>query len=884
VDNIEKNSVLVVDDERLNIEVLNKILSPEYTIHITKNGTSVFELACKHTPDLILLDIIMPDMNGFDVLAQLKSSEKTRNIPVIIITGLNSVEDEEKGLALDAADFIHKPFSTKVVQSRVRHQIQIVNQIRAIEKYAHNMHLTLTKMETIVNNYRGVIWSVDNNGVITSFNGRYLNVIGVKPEFLIGKNISAARVRNKHTDLIDNLEKTFREGPQDWSTEIDGKMFRSHTMPMYDADGKMIGIVGSSDDVTELVELHTAIAATEEKSKFFAKMSHEMRTPLNAVIGLSELTLEEGGLGDEARENVEKIASAGASLLGLVNDVLDISKIEAGKFEFVPVEYDTPSIINDTVTQSIVRKGEKPIDFVLNIDENIPTRLYGDDLRIKQILNNLLSNAFKYTREGTVEFTIKSELQGEVVVVVVSVRDTGVGIPAGNIDNLFFDYARMDLKTNRKIEGTGLGLSITKMMVDMMGGSISVESEYGKGSIFTVRFPQGFVTADTIGPEVVSSLKNFHYHIRKRKARLSRISLPYAHVLVVDDVATNLDVARGMMKPYKMQVDCLTSGQAAVDAVREEKVKYNAIFMDHMMPEMDGVEAVRIIREEIGTEYAKTVPIIAFTANAITGNEEMFLSKGFQAFISKPIDISRLDAVIKQWIRNEELEKSYEAKQVTVDGHTFVDLRTGKDRRSGKDRRKGVDGHSFEKSIEGIDIAKGLERFGGDRETFLQVLKSFASNTKPLLETIKKPDESKLRDYAITVHGLKSSCRGICAEAAGNQAETLEKAAKTGDLNFVIANNPVLIEDVTKLITAIEERFSREETKKIKLKKDKPYKEALQRLKTACENYQIEEIDAAINEIEVFDYEADDGLVLWLRENVDQMNYMEIVERLSGLD
>ncbi len=298
---------------------------------------------------------------------------------------------------------------------------------------------------------------------------------------------------------------------------------------------------------------------------------------------------------------------------------------------------------------------------------------------------------------------------------------------------------------------------------------------------------------------------------------------------------------------------------------------------------MDGVEAVRIIREEIGTEYAKTVPIIAFTANAISGSEEMFLNKGFQAFISKPIDIPHLDSVIKQWVRNEELEKSYEAMQVTSDGHTFVDLRTGKDRRSGKDRRKGVDRRLFEENIEGIDTAKGLERFGGDRETFLQVLRSFASNTKLLLETVKEPDESKLHDYAITVHGLKSSCRGICAEAAGSQAETLEKAAKAGDFNFVIANNPALIENVTKLITAIEEKFSRGETKKNKLKKDKPYKETLQRLQTACENYQIEEIDAAINEIEVFDYEADDGLAQWLRENVDQMNYMEIVERISAL-
>jgi len=887
MDNIEKNRVLIVDDETSNLEALVSILSPEYTAYMTKSGSAAVEMANKYLPDIILLDIIMPDMNGFDVLAVIKASSKTRHIPVVIITGLNSAEDEEKGLDLGAADYIHKPFSAKIVKSRVRNQIQIVNQIRAIEKYAQNMQLTLSKMEAIVNNYKGIIWGVDKSGKITSFNGQYLKAIDLEPSLLIGKNIETVRAENRHIDIIriiDNVEKTFQEGLQDWNSEIDGNMFLTHTTPMYDAEGNMIGIVGSTDDVTEVVKLHATIAANEEKSNFFAKMSHEMRTPLNAVIGLSGLVLEAGGLSEEDRENLEKIYNAGSSLLVMLNDILDISKLESGKFELVPVEYDTPGMINNAITQSIMRMGEKPIKFVLNIDENIPVRLYGDDLRIKQILNNLLSNAFKYTNEGTVELNIQKELSGKVVWLAISVKDTGIGIKSENINRLFTSYTQIDATSNRKFEGSGIGLSVTKMLVDLLGGSISAESEYGTGSVFTVKLPQKLVTNETIGPGVVESLKNFHYLDRKRELnlRLSRISLSYARVLVVDDVITNLDVARGMMKPYKMQIDCVTSGQEAVDAIRSEKVKYNAIFMDHMMPEMDGIEALNIIREEIGTEYAKSVPIIAFTANATAGNEEMFLSKGFQAFLPKPIEIKRLDAILRQWVRNEELEKTLADKDMGGEAGDSA----AQERRSGDDRRRTFNRRMFASDIEGLDINKALERFGGDSESYLQVMCSFASNTRSLLKTLEAINEnnaSGLTNYAITVHGIKGACRGICAEEAGNQAEVMEKAAKAGDLGFVVANNPAFIESVLKLIEDIEAALVKESEKLDKPKKDKPYEEVLVKLITACENFDIEKIENIMKEINVFKYESDDGLVLWLQDNVIQMNYSEIVEKLSGL-
>ena len=751
----KKNSVLIVDDEKVNLDLLVSILNSEYTVYMTKSGASAVEMANELLPDIILLDIIMQDMNGYKVLEILKASEKTQHIPVIFITGLESTEDEEKGLSLQAADYIHKPLSPAIVKLRVSNQIQILNQIKAIKKYAHEAVLS------------------------------------------------------------------------------------------------------------------------EERSKFFARMSHEMRTPLNAVIGFSEMTLDECSLNEEAAENIAKICNAGSSLLHMVNDILDISKLEEGKFSLIPIEYNFPGLINDTVTQSIIYKGDKSVDFLMDIDENIPVNLFGDDQRIKQILNNLLSNAFKYTKDGKVELKVVSKTKDDTVILIFSVRDTGVGIPREFLKNIFADYARMETADNRKIAGTGLGLPIVKMLIDMMNGEISVESESGKGSCFTVCIPQKVTTAEKIGSSIVMSLENFHYAAAKQKikSRPVRVAMPYANILIVDDVITNLDVAKGMMKPYRMNVDCITSGQEAIDAIRKERIKYNVIFMDQMMPEMDGIEAVRIIREEIGTDYAKQVPIIAFTANALNGNEELFLSKGFNAFITKPLEINRLDAILNKWVRNENLEKTYEANNLLMDGdyNSF----------SRNERRKGHDRRIFNDNISGIDIQKGVERFNGDRETYLNILSSFSVNTRYLLDSMKEIKKENLDVYAINVHGIKSSCRGICAEKAGALAEKLEYAAKSGDIDFVLLNNPILEENIIKLMTNIDNALGDKIGTMEKIKKDKPYKEALERLRKACEDYKAEEIDAAIMEIECFEYTADEGLSVWLRENVDQMNFMEIAEKLK---
>ena len=606
--------------------------------------------------------------------------------------------------------------------------------------------------------------------------------------------------------------------------------------------------------------LRQAREANNAKSRFLASMSHEMRTPLNAIIGLSELALESEEA-ESANPNLENIHNAGLTLLSTVNDILDISKIEAGKFELVPAEYDIPSLINDAITQCIMHIDEKPISFILDIDGNLPARLCGDELRIKQIFNNLLSNAFKYTREGTVELSMSCARQGDAVWMTLRVRDTGIGIRPEDFDRLFAEYIQLDQNSNRQIGGTGLGLPITKKLAEMMDGSVTAESEYGKGSIFTVKFRQKFVSDEVIGPFVANSLKNFRYLEQRRhqNARLVRLKLPYARVLVVDDVATNLDVARGMMKPYGMRIDCVTSGQAAIEALRDETIRYNAVFMDHMMPGMDGLEAARIIREEIGTEYARDIPLIALTANAIVGNEAMFLSRGFQAFLSKPIEMGRLDAVIRQWVRDKKFEDNETPGQWPE--KTAV---------------------PFPGQVEGIDLQKGFERFDCDLDSFMEVLRSYATNTRPLLEAARKVSEENLADYAVIVHGIKGSSRGISADLAGDQAEVLEKAAQEGDIGFVTAHNTAFIEALEKLLVGLESLIRRTDLQKPK--KDKPDSLALKKLLSACEAYDMDAVDAALAEIEAFEYEADEGLAAWLRENVDRMNLTQIKEKLSALD
>ena len=393
-----------------------------------------------------------------------------------------------------------------------------------------------------------------------------------------------------------------------------------------------------------------AEAMAKAKTAFIANMSHDLRTPLNAVIGFSNLGLSKKELSADLRGYLRKTEESGEIILGVVNDLLDISNIESGKFGVISADYDLPNFILDTATSNLHHIGSKPIVFNIAADDKLLARLNGDALRVRQIFNNLLCNAFRHTKEGNVEWKISTEVSGEHVWLVSTVSDTGVGVKPEDIDRLFLDYFSLDTQKMRSSQGTGLDLPLTKKIVDLMNGTISVESTYGKGSIFTVRLRQNFIGGDTMGGDIATKLKEFK--TAKKPTDLidiQRVSLPNASVLVVDDAEINLEVAKGMIEPYGIKVVCVPSTKEAVELVRKGE-EYTAIFMNRWMPEMDGTEAVRIIRNEIGTKYAKEVPIIAITANTVIGNNAFFLKAGFQDVISKPLDIFRLDKAIRKWV------------------------------------------------------------------------------------------------------------------------------------------------------------------------------------------------------------------------------------------
>ena len=482
------------------------------------------------------------------------------------------------------------------------------------------------------------------------------------PELLdleIDKRITNPTLRSEFGDwVLESVEHPV----EPLFTERDGRVIKASVNPFYSGNGKkLIGYaIRVSDDtathnyITKLKEskalaeelAEKADAANKSKSEFLANISHEIRTPINAVLGFNELVIRESQE-EKIRNYAIDIKSSGNTMLSLINDLLDLSKIESGKMELVPVNFDLINVLSDVINMTGVRASDKGLIFDVNIDKDIPRKLYGDEIRIKQILVNILTNAVKYTEKGTVTLTMSHQKADDKNIdLTIHVKDTGIGMKPETIDHLYVPYERIDQKRNRYIEGTGLGMSITHTLLGMMGSKLEVESEYGKGSefSFTIRLPA--TGTATVG-NIRENIEKMRESIKEYKVSFTA---PEAHVLVVDDTAVNISIFKGLLKRTLVQIDSATSGESAIDLT--EHRRYDTIFIDHMMPGMDGIETFRAIKASESNLNHDT-PVIMMTANVTSNSKEIYTSIGFNDYIGKPMDPLLLEAMLKRFLRQQ---------------------------------------------------------------------------------------------------------------------------------------------------------------------------------------------------------------------------------------
>jgi signal transduction histidine kinase/response regulator of citrate/malate metabolism/ABC-type uncharacterized transport system substrate-binding protein len=583
--------------------------------------------------------------------------------------------------------------------------------------------------------------------------------------------------------------------------------------------GESYGIAVYADDITALrnaldtsakimTELEAAkqeaIELSQAKSQFLANMSHEIRTPMNAIIGMSEIALREYKHGDIVH-HIREIKRSGEALLAIINDILDISRIESRKFELTETNYELSSLLSDCITmfQVNLESTGKSIVFDINISPELPSVLHGDELRIRQVLTNLLSNALKYTQEGSVTFSVTYRPVGDEIELSFEIKDTGIGIKPEAIEKIWDSFTRVDMTKNQFVQGTGLGLAIAKNLCNAMGGDITAESVYGEGSTFTATIRQKVISREPI---------NIDFSVAKSKHQDFKVTYtaPDFRVLVVDDMPTNVIVASGLLQPYRFKLSACYSGKDTIKMVKEQD--FDLLFIDHMMPEMDGVETVKELRKL----DKKIPPIVALTANAVSGMADFFLGNGFDEFISKPIDTTKLGAILDKYVPPELRQKS-----------------TGTPKKSENSTTE------FEPLFAiGVDVQKGFKLTGGTAENYRSVLEKFEKDAKI-------PDYSDLSAYRITVHGMKSICASIGADDVSAKAAKLEKAAIDTNIGYITQNHADFANALQELLTAIKEVLPKKETAA-----EKPVDNAaLSALKAALDAYDAEAVNTILEQV-----------------------------------
>lgn len=581
--------------------------------------------------------------------------------------------------------------------------------------------------------------------------------------------------------------------------------------------------------------------ANQAKSNFISNMSHEIRTPINAVLGMDEMILRESG--DETiRGYAYDIRNAGKMLLGLVNDILDYSKIESGKLEIIPVEYEIASVINDVLNMEEIKIEEKKLELQIHVNEQIPSLLYGDEIRFKQILLNIMSNAVKYTEKGSICFKMDyEELSEDEIELFVSVSDTGIGMKSEEMDRLFQAFERLDEKRNRTIEGTGLGMSIVSSLLEQMGSRLEVESVYGEGSVFSFRLRQKVVGREPVGD--IARLRKERR--RKNDSWKSVLKASGGRILAVDDTPVNLSVVSGLLKRTGLQIDTAQSGRECLDMAMRKK--YHVILLDHRMPEMDGVETLHHLRETDGPN--RETPVIALTANAMSGADEMYRKEGFTDFLAKPVDGNKLERMLRQYLPSECLDDEEE-----------LAVR--------------------------IDCKAGIAACGS-KELYEQIAGEFtASSSRGIKELRDLYEAHDLENYTIKVHALKSSARLVGAMQLSQEALALEQSGDAGDWNAVCAGTEALLkhyEAVARKLKSAEETEGDAEKPQLS---GQELREALCAIGEFNQAFDFDSVDQVMKmldsyclpDMDVADYEELKNAVY----EVDQPKIQELILKYTG--
>lgn len=608
---------------------------------------------------------------------------------------------------------------------------------------------------------------LDDHDRLVSYNRAAAHIFTHLPAHKLGENVRV--VEGFREEMLNE------DIPQSFS--INGQHYESHSKHIVDENGKIQGCVILILDMTDIKAYINEIKrvrrqaekASIAKSEFLANMSHEIRTPMNAIIGLNDIIMEECG-DTEIYAHAKDVQSAAKSLLAIINDILDLSKVEAGKMELVYSDYYIKVMADEIIGMMDMAASQRGLILKYECDETIPCRYNGDDGRIKQILINILSNAIKFTKKGYVRayITGKPGKNADEELITFCVEDTGCGIRDEDLGKIFEDFRQVDSKRNRSAEGTGLGLAIVKHLVELMEGTIEVESTYGKGTMFTITIPQKIVDRRPISemPEIPQAEQKI----------TDTFTAPGIKVLIVDDNVINRKVARGFLKNYAFDMTEAESGPEAIELVRD--VRYDIIFMDHMMPGMDGIEAAEIIRRDCGENG--TAPImIALTANAMEGMREHFLECGFQDFIAKPLDRKALNQLLLRWV-----PEKYR--------HT----------EGAEEEFKPLDPAAFR--IDGVDMDAAMQYYSGDEEGFIDLLELYCMDGKRKIELLRELVESDILRYQIEVHGLKSASANIGAMNVSAMARAQENAAAKDDREFISSQFPLLLAEYETLLMNIE--------------------------------------------------------------------------------